>query len=107
VLLRLAASILSIGVVACVLLTTRQLRLQAVHELAQVQKRVAEHDRTLWRLRIEIARRVTPANVERLAARRAGLSPLPPVPVVPGSTAPEPARLTRADEAHGAPGGER
>ncbi len=63
---KLAVLILSIGVVACVLLTVRQLRLQAVHEMAEVQRRVAERDRTLWRLRVEIASRLTPDRVEQM-----------------------------------------
>ena len=32
-------------------------------------RRIAEHDRTLWRLRGEIAERVTPGKVKKLADR--------------------------------------
>lgn len=67
--LKLAAVILSIGLVACTLLAVRQQRVQAAHELADVQRRVMEHDRTLWHLRAELASRVTPAQVDLAAAR--------------------------------------
>ncbi|MBC7834949.1 MAG: hypothetical protein H7Y88_07590 [Phycisphaerales bacterium] len=81
---KLAFTILAVGLMACVLLATRQQRLQAVHELAQVQKRVAEHDRDLWRLRLEIARRITPQRIERMATILGPLQPLRPAPGVFG-----------------------
>ena len=77
---KIAAIILTIGIVGCVLLTNRQLRLQAVHDLAVLQRRVAEHDRTLWHLRAEIAANVIPRNVEQLAR---SLGPLEHIPVEP------------------------
>ena len=61
---KIAVLIVSIGIVACALLGIRQGRILAAAETAQTQRRVAEHDRTLWRLRIEIASRVTPEAVE-------------------------------------------
>lgn len=82
---KIAAVILTIGIVGCVLLTARQLRLQAVHDLAVLQRRVAEHDRTLWHLRVEIAGNVVPRNVETLAR---ALGPLEPIPVDPRRGAP-------------------
>jgi hypothetical protein len=63
---KLSVLILAFGVLACVLLANRQLRVQSAHELAEVQRRVAYHDRDLWRLRIEIASRVAPDEVERM-----------------------------------------
>jgi hypothetical protein len=80
VLAKIATVILTIGIVGCILLTTRQQRLQAVHDLAVLQRRVAEHDRTLWHLRAEIARNVQPRNVEALAR---ALGPLEHIPVDP------------------------
>jgi hypothetical protein len=71
VFLKLAAVIVSMGVVACILLSVRQQRVQAAHDLAQVQRRVLEHDRMLGKLRAEIAARTTPKAVE-LASRRFG-----------------------------------
>lgn len=73
---KLAAVIVSMGVVACILLAVRQQRVQAAHEMADVQRRVMEHDRTLWHLRAEIAARVTPEQVEKAAA---GFGPTAPI----------------------------
>lgn len=64
---KLAAVILTIGAVAATLLAARQQRLYAVHESVEAMRRIAEHDRTLWRLRGEIAARVTPGKVRQLA----------------------------------------
>jgi hypothetical protein len=75
---KIAAVIVAIGIVAGALLSLRQLRLQTVHELADVQRRVAEHDRTLWHLRVEIAARTTPERTDDLAQ---ALGPLEPLPV--------------------------
>lgn len=73
---KLAFLILALGIVAGVLLVNRQLRIQSAHELADAQRRVAQHDRTLWRLRAEIAARITPQQVQTAAAR---LGPLLPI----------------------------
>lgn len=73
---KLVFIILGIGVVAGVLLVNRQLRIQSAHELADAQRRVAQHDRTLWRLRAEIAGRVTPEHVQAAAARLGSLMPI-------------------------------
>ena len=61
--------ILGMGVTGCVLLGYRQLRLQTLHELAEVQRRLNVHDRDLYRLRSAVAQRVAPARVAELAAR--------------------------------------
>lgn len=66
---KLALVILTIGVVAATLLAARQQRLYAVHESAVAIRRIAEHDRTLWRLRSEIAERITPGKVRMFAQR--------------------------------------
>jgi hypothetical protein len=68
--------ILCVGVIAGVLLVNRQLRIQCAHELADAQRRVAQHDRTLWRLRAEIASRVTPERVQAAASRLGKLVPI-------------------------------
>ena len=75
---KLAAVIVSLGVVACILLAVRQQRVQAAHELAEVQRRVMEHDRTLWHLRAEIAARVSPEQVDAMAKRRGPTAPINP-----------------------------
>jgi hypothetical protein len=69
---KLAVVILTIGAVAATLLAARQQRLYAVHESAESMRRISEHDRTLWRLRGEIAERVTPGKVRRLATEKFG-----------------------------------
>ncbi|HMN39936.1 MAG TPA: hypothetical protein PKE29_03765 [Phycisphaerales bacterium] len=73
---KLCVLIVGLGVLACLLLGTRQLRTQAAHEMADVQKRVARHDRELWKLRSEIARRITPDKVELLARGFGDLQPI-------------------------------
>ena len=75
---KLCALILSIGVVACGLLAIRQMRVLAAHDMADVQKRIAKHDRELWKLRAEVARRVTPEQVRELAAKFGPLTPISP-----------------------------
>lgn len=75
---KFVALILSIGIVGGALLTMRQLRIQAAHELGAVQRRVGERDRELWQLRIEIARAVQPAVVE---ARLRAMSDVPIEPL--------------------------
>lgn len=71
---KLMAVIVSIGVVACVLLAVRQQRVQAAHEMAEVQRRVLLQDRTLWQLRAEIAACTMPATVAAAAHRYGDLS---------------------------------
>ncbi len=73
---KLVALILSLGLIATVLLTVRHQRIRAVNEMAQISRRVAEHDRTLWKLRVEIASRVTPDRVYAMASRLGHLVPL-------------------------------
>lgn len=73
---KLCVLILGIGVVACVLLGIRQARIQAAHEMAEVQSRLDKHDRELWKLRAEVARHVTPPEVERIAGRFGKLEPI-------------------------------
>ncbi len=73
---KLCVLIISVGVIGGGLLTTRQLRIQAAHELANVQRRVAEHDRQLWQLRVEIAERTLP---EHIATKLEQLGPMAPI----------------------------
>lgn len=99
---KLAVLILAVGVFACSLLALRQQRLDAVHELAVSQKRMAERDRDLFQLRTRIASRVMPDRVEALAAK---IGPLEPIrvdgPTRPGT--PNPTAITIADPPRGTP----
>ncbi|MGH7132586.1 MAG: hypothetical protein ACREJO_11630 [Phycisphaerales bacterium] len=88
--------ILAVGVTACALLVLRQQRLDAVHELAVAQARIAERDRDLYEIRTRIASRVMPNQVELLAARIAPLEPIRfALPQRPGT--PEPQAIAKAD----------
>jgi hypothetical protein len=73
---KLVVLILSVGACACVLLAARQVRVQAAHDLADARLRVMQRDNELWELRARIAAKVTPANVQRLAAK---ITPLKPI----------------------------
>lgn len=85
---RLAFVIVAIGLGACVLLAIRQVRIQAAHELAETRRRIVRMDHELWRLRAEIAERITPDRIHRqsmdvLALKSAVPAILPGV--VPGT----------------------
>jgi hypothetical protein len=51
------------GAVACALLVNRQQRIDTAHEMSLVHGRLLLHQRTLWELQGEIARRCRPAEV--------------------------------------------
>lgn len=59
------------------LLVVRQQRLQAVHEMTQAAEHMIEMERTLWRLRTEIASRVTPQHLEDEYAVNLEMEPIP------------------------------
>lgn len=82
---KLLAVILSLAACGCVLLAARQARIQAAHDLAEARLRIVRRDNELWRLRAEIASRVTPEQVRRLASAVTPLRPLVPqrVPALP------------------------
>jgi hypothetical protein len=73
VLAKLATIIVAIGLTACGLLAMRQARLQAAHELAQAQLRIARVDERLLTLHAKIADEITPGRIRemRLAALEA------------------------------------
>ncbi|MBL8763941.1 MAG: hypothetical protein JNM07_06705 [Phycisphaerae bacterium] len=73
---KLCALIVALGVGACLLLAARQMRLQAVNALAETHTRLAEHDRSLARIRTQIAARATPDQVAALAAKLGPLQPM-------------------------------
>ncbi len=73
---KLCVLIVSLGISAGVLLHLRQARLQAVHELAKAQLRMNARDRDLFRIRAEIAERITPERVEQMAQQFGPLTPL-------------------------------
>lgn len=77
---KLVVVVLTIGACACTLLSIRQARLQAAHELARAQLRVHEADDHLWAVRAEIGRRVVPAHVRQMAEALGSFRPMLPLP---------------------------
>jgi hypothetical protein len=87
---KLAMLILVMALTAASLLVVRQQRLQAVREMADAAERAANFDRTLWRVRVEIAKSVTPGQVAEMART---MGPMQPIPVpwgLPALAASEP-----------------
>lgn len=77
---KLVVVVLTIGVCACTLLSLRQARLQAAHELTRAQLRVRESDDRLWAMRADIARRVVPDQVQQMASALGRFRPMLPLP---------------------------
>jgi hypothetical protein len=73
---KLAVLVLSLALGACILLAARQMRIQAVHELAAARLRILEADARLWKLRARIADEVTPQHIEQMAAQFGPMQPL-------------------------------
>ncbi len=65
------------GLTAAALLVVRQERLQAVFEMTRALDRAAANDQRLWKLRVEIARQITPERVRRMAEELGDLQPIP------------------------------
>lgn len=68
---KLLTIILAFGIVACVLLVNRQQRIETAHEMSEIHQRLAEHDRTVWQLRAEIARRCSPRELHQATGQLA------------------------------------
>lgn len=73
---KLAALILMIGLAGAAMLSLRHQRLTAVSQMTQAAKRIAEDDAALWRLRVEIARTITPARVREMSRTLGDLKPI-------------------------------
>jgi hypothetical protein len=73
---RVVAMIVAIGLCAGALLTVRQLRTQAAHELAQTRLRIMEQENDLRRLKTQIAAKVSPESVKAMAGRIGTLKPI-------------------------------
>jgi hypothetical protein len=72
---KLTFLIVALGVVGCALLALRQQRLQAASEMAQAQLRIRAADERLFELRSQVAARITPQQIEKLAVEAGGLRP--------------------------------
>lgn len=84
---KLSVLVVSMALCLCALLAARQMRMQAAHELTEARLRVMRHDNDLWRVRAHIAARITPQEVEKMAAEVNPLKPMAgdvPPPIVLG-----------------------
>jgi len=63
---KLLVIIVAMGLTAMGLLIVRQQRIDAAHEIARTHEQIREHERALWRIRSEIARRCRPDEIRRL-----------------------------------------
>jgi len=70
---KLVVTIVWFLAVGAAVLSLRHARLEAVHDLANTQRRVLNADRELWKLRAGVAELAEPGRVRRLAE---GLGPL-------------------------------
>ncbi|MDX2116691.1 MAG: hypothetical protein SFY96_00740 [Planctomycetota bacterium] len=77
---RACVAVLALGACGCTLLALRQARLQAAHDLAKTQLDIQRADEQLWKLRAQIADRVTPIRVEEMAVELTNLRPLLAMP---------------------------
>lgn len=78
---KLVVLILSIACGALTLLVVRHLRLQADHEMAAARLRILSLDATLWDLRAQIAKNVTPERIDELTDQSGEFTPIVPVPI--------------------------
>ncbi|USN99607.1 MAG: hypothetical protein H6810_02790 [Phycisphaeraceae bacterium] len=76
---KLAVVILAFGLIAAGLLSTRQSRLQAAHEVTAARLRVRAHDERLLKLRAEIAELVTPESVRQMLEESGEIEHLAPL----------------------------
>ncbi|HHN77368.1 MAG TPA: hypothetical protein ENK11_01660 [Phycisphaerales bacterium] len=76
---KLAVVLVALGLIAASLLSMRQSRLQAAHEVTSARLRIREHDERLLKLRSEIAERVTPEAVREMLKESGELDRLAPL----------------------------
>jgi len=63
---KLLLVILAAAFTAAALLVLRQERIDTAHEMSVVHRHMLEHERALWELQCEIARRCRPEEVRRM-----------------------------------------
>lgn len=68
---KLLVIILALGVACCILLVTRQQRIEASFALTNMHRRVAQHERSLWKLRTEISELASPERIRAMPERLA------------------------------------
>jgi len=89
VLAKLAVMVTVAALTAAWLLSVRQQRIMAAHDLISAHRRMAENERTLWRLRVEIANLLTPDRIEQIAGAVGPMQPITPGRVPPGMGDPD------------------
>lgn len=70
-LFKLIALILAAGTTACALLVFRQERIDLAHETSAIHTRLAAHERTIWRMRLDLNRSIRVQQVAILTERYA------------------------------------
>ncbi len=80
VLAKLAVMVVATAMTAAWLLSVRQQRIMAAHDLIQAHRRTVENEKTLWRLRVEIAKLLTPDRIEQIAGAAGPMRPMTPEP---------------------------
>lgn len=69
---KLLLIILAAGVIAAALLVNRQHRIDAAHEIAGMHHRLTSKEQTLWKLEMEISRRLRPEDVREQLQQMGG-----------------------------------
>ena len=80
---KLAVILVAIGALGLGLLSLRQQRYEVSNQISKAHNRIVEQERTQWRMRAEVARRVDPADIRGYAERLN----LELAPIQPGSAA--------------------
>lgn len=80
---KLSVMLVAIGALGLGLLSLRQQRYEVSNQISKAHNRIVEQERTQWRMRAEVARRVDPADIRGYAERLN----LELAPIRPGSTA--------------------
>lgn len=88
---KLALVVLAIAASGAGLLTVRQQRLEAVHDMAKALERAAALEREVWRMRVEAARMTSPQQAHNLLVRIGETRPVvtpwhEPLPIAPPNT---------------------
>ena len=80
---KLAVILVAFGALGLGLLSLRQQRYEVSNQISKAPTRIVEQERTQWRMRAEVARRVDPADIRGYAERLN----LELAPIQPGSAA--------------------
>jgi hypothetical protein len=78
VLAKLAVMVGATALTAAWLLSVRQQRIMAAHDLIQAHRRTVQNEQALWRLRTDIANLLTPDRIEQIAGASGTMRPITP-----------------------------